>query len=1788
MSGEQLERRRAAARGWTTRASKALQDLLANPDVTRVQLEDAVEEFDRRLATLDTVQAELELEISDPDLLEADLDKADSFRSATRAARVQAAQKLVDLDKAADQARKSSDDSGGSSAVSTCANVKLPRLELPKFSGELTQWQSFWDLFVAMVDDSTLPAISKFTYLQSLLEGEAKSVIQGLSLTAINYTVACKLLKERFGKPERIIFAHIQALLGLSMPSKPQGSKCYVSALRKLQDDLLTHIRSLEALGVSGSEYGLFLTPVILSRLPSDIRLEWSREGSGHESDLSWLMTFLTKEIERRERSDSFKDVPTTGGTDNRSVREPEKRKQPPSSASALQAFSETSSVGCGFCNKPHASERCFKVLQLSPSERQEKVRSAELCFVCLKKGHISKGCKAKCVRCKGNHNVLLCFKGNSLPKGSEKVNVGQPAKEGEGERGNTTVRPGEFVGISHSSHNSNVPLKQMCSVLPTAKVKVCGNNGKYSEATLLFDSGSDKSYVSSKFVRKVRPTWVSSEQISYSAFGGSSSKSTHCNIYNLNLVDVNGAVLSLLAAEVPSICAPLLRPSVPADNLHAFKSVQFADEYVQDRELTIDILIGLDAYWKFIIPNSCLQVEGLVAQETLFGWVLSGTCASVHEGNVGFSQMLCINETSLHKFWDLESVGICHQEVNAVDNNPVLKTFSETVKFKDGRYEVALPWKSVSDKCSLQNNEKLAKRRLSCLMHKFKTDSKLQEEYDAVFKSYEQEGIIEEVPESEMNGPYPTFYLPHRPVIREISTTSKVRPVFDASAVSYNGISLNHCLESGPSLNPLLVEVLIRFRRWKVALTADITKAFLQINVRKEDRDVHRFLWNINGNIHTMRFVRVPFGNKSSPFLLNATLKHHLKGFPDSEVITELNENMYVDDWLSGADSAEEACVKFNEARSVLSKASMSLSKWKSNCRPLIDKFNENLEPSMYAETKILGLQWCLTKDSFSFGCLDLRNHEVASTKRAVLSVISKVFDPLGLICPVTMMAKILFQDIWRLGLSWDETLPAELLVQFQRWVQNTKVLNSWQVCRCYIPELSWKTFTCRHVEMHAFGDASEKGYGACVYLRVPITDGSFKVSLVLSRGRVAPIKKMSVPRLELMGALLCARLSVFVKTALHLTDVQMYCWTDSTVALSWIKGDPNRWKTFVANRVTEIQSLIPPVQWHHSPGKDNPADLISRGAFAEDLISSTLWLNGPPWLSEHTASLLQDEVPVTLSIPDELFPNSGTVTCLSAEFTPVEIDFSRWGHFTKALKCFAWVIRFVNNCKPGAVKSTGPLSYTELDQAKTKLFFCVQREKYSQEITNLTLDKSLPKGSAIRKFNPFLDENGLLRSKGRLDQADISYESKYPLIIPSSHIAKLLVSFQHTFLNHAGVSTLISTLRSCYLIVGLRKLAKRVCRECITCRRHHSQACCQPVAPLPGLRVNSAPPFTVTGVDYAGPLFCIDFPSKKLYILLFTCGVVRALHLELTDSMSHDDCLLAFRRFSARRGLPSVIYSDNAKTFISMSNEMHQFFGSLAPQWKFVVPHAPWWGGWWERLVRSVKLALRKTLGRKCLTRCELETTLQEIEACINSRPLTFAAEDPNSVNPLTPSHFLIGRTAGFQIELAERGDYQLPKVSSKDLCERESLRQQQLDRFWKLWVSDYLLNLPPTITGFVPRCNLEKGSVVLIRDDKSPRLRWPLGVVVDLFPGKDGVIRSVNVKTSRGVICRPVQKLHNLELSSADVTTCDPQDTTPLTDTSPAYAQDFSNAHSTTQSSTYVSRTGRIVKPPDKLDL
>ena len=315
------------------------------------------------------------------------------------------------------------------------------------------------------------------------------------------------------------------------------------------------------------------------------------------------------------------------------------------------------------------------------------------------------------------------------------------------------------------------------------------------------------------------------------------------------------------------------------------------------------------------------------MAQATVFGWMVSGPVPSCHMGmdHSVSHQLLCLNVTDdvIKSFWNLESIGIVEKDPENV--NPVLQEFEKSVSMVDGRYEVALPWRPGAAS-RLQNNVRLAAIRLRHLDKRLAQNLDLKVRYDTVIHDMLVAGIVEEVSVEDLKGIGPVFYMPHRPVVRETAVSTKVRPVFDASAKGYNGVSLNDCMEVGPCLLSNLTEILLRFRRWKVAITADVEKAFLQISVRPGDRDVHRFLWTLDGEVRHMGFRRVPFGNCSSPFLLNAMVKHHLATCSPSQAVQELNDNLYVDDLLTGADSTGEACSIIHDASSVMKQASMPL----------------------------------------------------------------------------------------------------------------------------------------------------------------------------------------------------------------------------------------------------------------------------------------------------------------------------------------------------------------------------------------------------------------------------------------------------------------------------------------------------------------------------------------------------------------------------------------------------------------------------------------------------------------------------------------------------------------------------------------------------------------------------------------------------------------------------------------------------------------------------------------------
>lgn len=1763
MDLDKAKKARTSQKAWITRATSGLNAVVARAEKfegetltstpeqraerTKLvkKLQTSLKDLDARIASFDAAQHEVELLLSDDQMLE-DIMEVGDYRDGVIEKKGDAELLLERLTPASVNvivpagASSTCGDNDSVSSAGRCT-VRLPKLSLPTFSSDVIEWPSFWERFEVAVHKSDLDDVDKFNYLKSALSGEAARAIDGLSLTAANYKTACDLLERRYGRRNLLIVTHVQALLNLEVLRSVDLSK-----LRTLLDRLHKHVRSLEALNIGSEQYGVFLVPIVLTKLPPTVRIEWVRENEEKEDDIDLLLTFLETEIKRREQSSAF-DVPVVRQEDP-----PKKRTwngRP--TAAALQTTSQDGTDACQVCGGPHKPWRCSKLEQAEQQERERLIKVSGLCFICLRRGHRSATCKFVCKRCDGRHKAFQCPAHQTVTV-SHNDNVACI---------NSTMFQHSNVNLNGSSADSGG--SSSCTVLQTARVWVRGPRDAV-QATILFDSGSDTSYVSTNLLKRTGLEMVATRNSSFASFGGQRSERSDRGVFRLPLgkSKLGGPDHTVEALEVPVICAALQRPAVSRGFISSLSRYELADQH-SSGTLKIDLLIGLDFYWQLLDGPVVRLPEGPVLHGSAFGYVLSGKCVAKSVACVSMQLLNLVDlpESLVKGFWDLDSIGVCPEQEEGAE----LKKFEESVRFVDGRYEVGLLWKNEHP--PLVNNRKQAEVRLQSLQRRLKRDADLETGYAEALAEMEEADVITEV-KADGNAMH-TFYLPHHPVVKTSSTSTKIRPVFDASAKGPTGVALNDCLESGPALNPNLVEVVLRWRRWSIGFSSDLKKAFLQVSLREQDRDAHRFLIQGEEGIREMRFNRVTFGVNCSPFLLNATVRHHLSCYDQTApAVRELKANLYVDDWLSGADSQSEVQDLFEAGRAIMDEAGMQLSKW--TCS------NNKVSSYMSAQgvtlmndsglCRVLGVRWLPEEDVLVFDRAPIVPHLVI-TKRVLLSIIARLFDPVGFVGPVIMTAKILFQRLWCLGLEWDENVPEDIQDQVTDWLRGLSSLTSLRIPRCYVPG-GWDPL----VELHVFGDASEKAYGACVYIRV-MRDGLCHTALVTSRGRVAPLKKVTLPRLELLACVLSARLVSFTRAALQLPDdIQYFCWTDSRVALGWLQGDPTRWKQFVSNRVREIQTLTNPARWFHCPGSENPADVLSRGTLGQRLMELDTWWGGPPWLSDPDFSIptRQDSLDAELEEvgPEPLEEKACLVNQSEEAF---ELPVERWSSLTKSIRVVAWIFRFIQNArKPSEERSSNDLSFSEMSDAKVHLIRSIQKAEYRKEVGMLQKGTPVPKTSPLWKLSPMLGEDGLVKMKGRLQNAELEEGEKHPIIVPNGHFALLLVRFKHSLLKHCGVEAMLTSLRNEYWVVGARRLAKRVKSSCVSCCRHDSAPCDQVPAPLPVARVTRAPAFSVTGLDYAGPLFCREFPGKKFYVLLFTCGVVRAVHLELTEALSSQETAMAFKRFASRRGTPSIVYSDNAKCFRHVSEHLKEFALSVK-DWRFIAPRAPWWGGWWERLVRSVKSHLKKSVGSRSLRRGQLSTVLCEIEACINSRPITFVGDAVDAPEPLTPSHFLIGRMHGEAVE-------ETPASPDEDeIRAMDAMVQSRSEMFWQRWSQEYLRNLPTGSRSLKSSRTLNKDSVVLIREDNTPRMNWRLGRVEELIPGSDGLVRCVRLRTKRGIITRPIQRLHVLEMvpevsDFGDSNFSAPQ---PVHESSPP--AEPRRTHS-----------GRVVKRPSKMDL
>ncbi|XP_030762941.1 uncharacterized protein LOC115887615 [Sitophilus oryzae] len=624
-----------------------------------------------------------------------------------------------------------------------------------------------------------------------------------------------------------------------------------------------------------------------------------------------------------------------------------------------------------------------------------------------------------------------------------------------------------------------------------------------------------------------------------------------------------------------------------------------------------------------------------------------------------------------------------------------------------------------------------------------------------------------------------------------------------------------------------------------------------------------------------------VTYGTSAAPYLAIRCL-YQLGGNRKTNptIANVIQNHFYVDDLLSGADTIEEAINIVTEISKVLNTAGFRLRKWISNNNTILQSLKERneadtLDLGVNELTKTLGVTWNGKEDCFLYKIGNSFNKHI--TKRTVLSEIAQIFDPMGLLSPCIIVAKIILRDIWIEKLDWDESLSQPLHTRWLNFRNELSNLNNIKIPR---------QITCKHainIEIHGFSDASSYAYGACVYLRSQNEEGKIQTRLICAKSKIAPLKVQTIPRLELIGALLLSRLIKKILEATKLVPSRIVYWCDSTIVLGWLNMSPNQLQVFVANRVSELQTITNVSDWRHVPSSHNPADLVSRGVRPKELPFSNLYWFGPDWLKS-----TEDIWPHTLEINVEL-PELRKVTLMETVFIsePI-IDFNNYSNLSHLERVLAYCLRFITNCKAKTgERSKGALKHTEIANAHLYLVRFAQHESFAEEI--FQLQQGEIKRGRLSHIQPFFDKDKIMRVGGRLGNADLDFNRKFPIILSSKHIfSKLLFDREHRRLLHCGPQHLLASICQSYWPLGGRNLARKIYRECVKCFRTHPKSSVPLMGNLPKNRITPAPAFYRTGVDYAGPFSVKDRQGRgckitKAYIALFVCFVTKAIHIEL-----------------------------------------------------------------------------------------------------------------------------------------------------------------------------------------------------------------------------------------------------------------------------------------------------------------
>ncbi|XP_063390115.1 uncharacterized protein LOC134675735 [Cydia fagiglandana] len=1195
--------------------------------------------------------------------------------------------------------------------------------------------------------------------------------------------------------------------------------------------------------------------------------------------------------------------------------------------------------------------------------------------------------------------------------------------------------------------------------------------------------------------------------------------------------------------------------------------------------ELSCDIayptvLIGApDWYISISREVRCGKKNDPVASKTLLGWVLHGAHCLSSRPFEFINHVTEDLDTLIKCQYDIDALGITKKvpRQNSEDQRAVDILESSAHQLDDSHFEVSLPWKEELPKI-IPDSYPQALSRFKALERQMSKDPAFAASFqqfidDIISKNYAEECDSKTyhhrpAPNASCVNPDGSirWYLPIFGVYHP--QKKKLRAVHDAAATT-KGVSLNSLLLQGPDLLSPLLDILFRFREGAVALNGDIKEMFPQIKIAARDRDAQRFLWrDKNGDLKEYRMSSMIFGAVSSPFIAlyikNKNAKTHEVDY--AAACKAIIDDHYMDDYLGSHTNVADAAQLAADVVTVHKNCGFEMRAWTSNhpeALSLVPKeLRSDATSDVYlppsSDVGVLGVKWNPRQDLLGFRAVP-QIPTSTLTKRILLSNVMKVYDPLGFLMPVVIWGRILIQRLWRAGVGWDTDLPEMYVSESKDWFAQLQIAANIKIPRWYMVRSDLSD-----VQLHVIADGGEQAYACVAYWRFTYSDDSVSTALIGSKARVCPLKPVSIPRLELQAALIASRFAQTIMQAHRFEPSATIFWTDSTTVLKWIRSDARAFKPFVAHRLGEILETTNPSDWRWIPTSLNVADDATKPKRI-DFTATHRWFTGPQFLVEQSCTWPTERVTdegETSSDP-ELKSNLMVLlldTPLSNSL-PDPTRFSSWLRLLRATARFLQGARLFRlklsrpidpNSKLYIDNTTSPhqLHASDMIEAEKMLVRQAQTESFPEELSNLRSSKPVPKNSRIKKLAPTLDGEGLMRQNTRISSAPgVNDEMKSPMILDGRHyISRLLILHEHIKAAHQFNELVLNELRQRYSILRARGTIRSVASACLKCKRWNTKPIQPQTGNLPPERLDHHKrPFTHVGLDYFGPILVTLYRrSEKRYIALYTCLTTRALHLEIVNSLTADSAIMSLRRFIARRGSPTTIFSDNGTNFVGSSRELRSLHDNSVVEyatnhkidWRFIPPASPFMGGAWERLVRTVKAALRSCLTNQPLKEEVLSTLLLEAESIVNSRPLTYVPSSPDAPEALTPFHFILGSssvvpwtTSLTDADLSRRCDW------------RRTLRLA--DQFWARWLREYL----PTLRARGPNnnsLNLSEGDVVLIADPTLPRGLWPLGTVAKVYLGPDGAVRVADVHTRGGVLRRPARKLILMEAAPQPVAT------------------------------------------------